>query len=112
MFRSVRTCGSLQCVFNQVNVECLCLAFSLLLRAGLDPSASPNEIKCSKAMALQDYGNLQGPARDFAEHKGLGPHDLDEYGWYLLHHAVKESQDTPGMIPWSRAYCRRCPTMK
>ena len=50
-------------------------------------------------MALQDYGNLQGPARDFAEHKGLGPHDLDEYGRYLLHHAVKESQDTPGMIP-------------
>ena len=76
-----------------------CLAFSLLCRAGLDPSASPNEIKCSKAMALQDYGNLEGPARDFAEHKGLGPHDLDEYGWTLLHYAVKESQDTQGMIP-------------
>ena len=50
-------------------------------------------------MALQDFGNLQGIARDFVENKGLGPRDLDEHGWHLLHHAVKESQDTPGMIP-------------
>ena len=77
MFRSVRTCGSLQCVFNQVDVDCLGLAFSLLLRAGLDPSASPNEIKCSKARGLQEFSDVYGPAREFAENKGFGHRSVD-----------------------------------
>ena len=50
-------------------------------------------------MALQDFGNLQGIALDYAENKGLGPRDVDQDGWRLLHHAVKDSQDTPGLIP-------------
>ena len=49
-------------------------------------------------MALQDYGNLEGPALAFAENLGFGPRDVDGHGWGLLHHAVKDSQHTQGMI--------------
>ena len=66
-FRSVRTCGSLQCVFNQAKSECLCFSFSLLLRAGLDPSASPNEIKFSKEMFWQEIGALNDTALTFSD---------------------------------------------
>ena len=48
-------------------------------------------------MALQDYGNLDGPARDFAEQKGYGPRDVDLNGWTLLHHAARISEHARGM---------------
>ena len=68
-----------------------------MLRAGLDQSAIPSEIKCSKAIALQDYGNLDGPALVFAESVGIGPHEVDSCGWTLLHHAVNDSEEKQGM---------------
>ena len=98
MFRSVRTCRSLQCAFNQVKFEWLGLVVSLVLRAGLDPPASPDEIKCSKAMALQEFSDLEGPAREFAETKGFGHLSVDINGWTLLHHAVLQSEYTRGMV--------------
>ena len=98
MFLSVRTCGSLQEAFSQVTSECLCFAFSFVLRAGLDQSAIPSKIKFSKAIALQEYGSLDGPALAFAERYGIGPHDVDPDGWSLLHLAVKTAENTPSMI--------------
>ena len=85
-------------MYNQVEFSCLCLAFSFLFRAGLDPSASPNEINISKAMSLQEIGDLDGAALELAEGKGLGPEDVDCMGWTLLHHSVVQPQHRRGML--------------
>ena len=75
----------------------MCLAFSLLLRAGLDPSASPNEITFSKEMSWQELGTLNNEAVIFADIYNMGPMDIDEHGWFLLHKAVLRSQHARGM---------------
>ena len=49
-------------------------------------------------MALQEMGDLQGAALEFAEGKGYGPLSVDSNGWTLLHHAAVQSQHGRGML--------------
>ena len=59
--------------------------------------ATLNEI-VKQITDLQDMGDLEGDALDFAEGKGYGPFSIDEKGWTLLHHAVVQSQHRRGML--------------
>ena len=60
-------------------------------------------------MALQEIGDLDGAAREFAESKGFGPRAVDSNGWTLLHHAAVQSQHTRGMFEVVRGLLEAVP---
>ena len=59
---------------------------------------------------LQDMGDLEGPALDFAEGNGYGPFSVDFNGWTLLHHAAAQSQHRRGMLEVVRGLLEVMPT--
>ena len=71
--------------------------------------ATLNEI-VKQITDLQDMGDLEGDALDFAEGKGYGPFSVDFNGWTLLHHAVVQSQHRRGMLEVVRGLLEVMPT--
>ena len=49
-------------------------------------------------MCWQEIDEFNDAAQAFADGLGLGPEDVDQIGWSLLHHAVSRSQHTRGMV--------------
>ena len=49
-------------------------------------------------MCWQEIGTLNDAAPTFSEIYNMGPMDIDESGWYLLHRAVNRPMHTRGMV--------------
>ena len=49
-------------------------------------------------MFWQELGTLNGAAVMFSDVYDMGPMDIDENGWFLLHKAVSRSQHNRGMV--------------
>ena len=60
-------------------------------------------------MALQEIGDLDGAAREFAEGEGYAPLGVDSNGWTLLHHAAVQSQHRRGMLEVVRGLLEAMP---